>query len=120
MSRILAVDDDNSMTVYYTALFEEAGYEVSTASDATAALMKFRDFKPDLVVLDAEIPAGGGEMVFEMTREVLGSSVPIVFVTGLPERVLNFALTKSNTRVFKKPVKSEELLSAVAKLLCIR
>ena len=117
MSKILAVDDDNLMTDFYSAFFEEAGYEVSTAPDATAALVKFREFKPDLVILDAEMPAGGGERVFEIARTVLGSGIPVLFVTGLPERVINFAITQPRVRVFKKPVKSDELLSAVKELL---
>lgn len=117
MSRILAVDDEKLMTELYEALFSEAGYEVKTAPDAAAAMELFYDFKPDLLVLDAEMPGGGGERVFGITRKLLGSGVPVVFVTGLPERVVDFALTQSRVRVFKKPVAPAELLSAVEELL---
>lgn len=117
MPRILAVDDDASMEAFYQALFSEAGYEVKTAPDAAAAMDLYYDFKPDLVVLDADMPAGGGERVFRIARTVLGSAVPVIFVTGLPERVVDFALTQPGVRVFKKPVSSEELLAAVAGML---
>lgn len=120
MARILAVDDDASMEAYYLALFSEAGFEVKTAPDAAAAMDLYYDFKPDLIVLDAEMPAGGGERVFGIARTVLGSEVPVIFVTGLPERVIAFALTQTKVRVFSKPVKSEELLAAVTELLGIR
>ncbi len=117
MSRILAVDDDASMEAFYQALFSEAGYDVKTAPDAGAAMNLYYDFRPDIVVLDADMPAGGGERVFRIARTLLGSSVPIIFVTGLPERVVDFALMHTNVRVFRKPVNSEELLTAVAGML---
>jgi len=117
MARILAVDDDSSLEAYYLALFSEAGYDVKTAPDAAAAMELFYDFKPDLIVLDAEMPGGGGARVFSIARTVLGSGVPVVFVTGMPEKVIDFALTQARVRVFTKTVKSAELLAAVAKLL---
>lgn len=117
MARILAVDDDSSMEAYYAALFSEAGYVVKTAPDVVAAMEVYYDFKPDLIVLDAEMPGGGGERVFRIARTVLGSGVPVVFVTGLPERVIDFALTQSKVRVFTKAVNSSELLAAIEELL---
>lgn len=116
MALILAVDDDVAMTDFYRALFEEAGYTVKTAPDATSALILLRQISPDLIVLDAEMPAGGGEKVFEIARDVLGRGVPVIFVTGMPERVSRFALTKTKVRVFSKPVKADELLSTVAEM----
>jgi len=120
MSKILAVDDDNTMTEFYEALFSDAGYEVKTAPDATSAMMLFHDFKPDLIVLDAEMPGGGGERVFDIARTLLKNGMPVAFVTGIPEKVEGFARTQSNVRVFRKPVKAEELLSAVAEMILPR
>lgn len=117
MYKILAVDDDKSMTDYYSAIFSEAGYEVRTASDAVAGMEVFYDFHPHLIVLDAEMPEGGGEKVFSITRKLLASGTPVVFVTGLPERVTDYALTHTSVRVFAKPVKQEELLDCVAGML---
>lgn len=116
MLRILAVDDDLGMQEYYQALLSEAGYEVKTAPDASAALDLFYDFKPDLMVLDVEVPDGGGERIFRTARLLLDSGVPVAFVTGSPERVVDFALTQTKVRVFKKPVSSNELLTALIEL----
>ncbi|MDA8130171.1 MAG: response regulator [Elusimicrobia bacterium] len=117
MKRILAVDDDPALTEYYKALLQEAGYEVLIAPDATAAMMIFLELKPHLVILDAEMPGGGGEQVFMITREILKSGVPVIFVTGLPERVEPFLRAHGRVRLFKKPVRSEELLSCVSEML---
>ncbi len=117
MNKILAVDDDKPMIDFYYALFSEAGYEIKTAPDADAAIELYHDFKPDLIVLDAEMPGGGGEKVFRLVRTILGSDIPVIFVTGLPDRIIDFALTQTQVRVFQKPVKAGELLLAVEGLL---
>ncbi|OGR52993.1 MAG: hypothetical protein A2049_04510 [Elusimicrobia bacterium GWA2_62_23] len=117
MKKILAADDDQAMVDYYKALLSEAGYEVLAAADATAALIQYRDEKPDLVILDMQMPGGGGAQVFDVTRDVLKAGVPVIFVTGLPERAENFAKSYPKVRVFRKPVKSEELLACVASFL---
>lgn len=117
MKRILAVDDDLAMTEYYKALLQESGYEVRTACDATSAMICSRDFHPHLVILDAEMPGGGGEQVFHISREILQSGTPVVFVTGIPERVERFLLAYGKVRLFKKPVKSEELLACITEML---
>lgn len=117
MNTILAVDDDLATSEFYKALLTEAGYAVKTAGDATTAVMVFREYVPDLVVLDAEMPGGGGEKVFEMAREILGSGVPVLFITGMPERVASFPLKNTKTRVLRKPVKNEEILFSVAEML---
>ncbi|MDA8242733.1 MAG: response regulator [Elusimicrobia bacterium] len=117
MKRILAVDDDQSMTDLYRALLTDAGYEVLTAPEAVAASQALASFKPDLVILDAEMPGGGGEKVFESGGGLLKSGLPLIFVTGLPERVEKLALKFPNVGVMAKPVKAEELLSVIAELI---
>lgn len=120
MVKILAVDDESQMTDFYEGLFSDAGYEIKTAPDAAAAIELYYDYKPDLIVLDAQMPGGGGGKVFRIARTILGSDIPVIFVVGLPDKVLNFALTQSNVRVFQKPVKADALLSAAAEMLKIR
>ena len=108
------------MTDFYEDLFSGAGYEIKTAADATAGMDMYYDFKPDLLVLDADMPGGGGERVFGISRTLLNSDIPIVFITGLPERVAKLALTNSNVRVYQKPVDTKELLSTVKELIKAR
>lgn len=117
MNRILAVDDDLATSEFYKALLTEAGYAVKTAADATGAVMVFREYMPDLVMLDAEMPGGGGEKVFKITHEILGSGVPVLFITGMPERLAGLSAKNKRTRVLKKPVKNEVILSSVAEML---
>ena len=117
MIKILAADDDQAMVAYYTALFSEAGLEINTAEDGASALDKCRDFKPDLLILDVDMPNGGGAHVFTVIRRILQLGKPIIFVTGLPESVRGLALTYQLVSVFGKPVNGEVLLDEVRRLL---
>lgn len=79
MYKILAIDDDiNILNLYKEFL---SGFQVELASDSYSAISKFNSFKPDLVILDVDMPAGGGKKVFERIRSIFLSSIPILFVT---------------------------------------
>lgn len=117
MPKILAADDDDIIVDYYETLFSEAGWEVETAVDGTSALDKYVDFQPDLLVLDVDMPGGGGELVFGVIRRILQLGKPIIFVTGLPERVKGLPLTYQGVSVLPKPVNGERLLTEAKRLL---
>jgi DNA-binding response OmpR family regulator len=115
--KILAVDDDSAITEYYTRLLKGAGYQVETAAEATGAIILFRESPADLLILDVVMPSGGGRQVLDIISGFAEKSVPIVFVTGLPEKILPWVSGMPNVRVLKKPVDSKELLSVIAALL---
>ncbi|MDD2805362.1 MAG: response regulator [Elusimicrobiales bacterium] len=117
MAKILAADDERIIVDYYSALFSEAGLEVETAENGVSALAKCANFRPDLLVLDVDMPSGGGELVFTCIRRVLQLGKPVIFVTGLPERVKGLPLTYQWVSVFPKPINGEILLDEVRRLL---
>jgi DNA-binding response OmpR family regulator len=115
-ARILVVDDDPAILELYCELLAKAGYEVQRAEDAMGAVARFQEFKPALIILDVDMPAGGGKKVFERLRVQLASPAPIIFSTGAPESVQ--ALEKNmNVAVLKKPVAPALLLEMIKKLL---
>ncbi|MEA3306583.1 MAG: response regulator [Elusimicrobiota bacterium] len=116
MPKILAVDDDLYILDLYKTMLTEAGYEVATAEDAMSAVTKFQEFKPDLLILDVEMPAGGGEKVFDRLRNLFMVTIPIIFSTGVPENVQRYA-SFENVTVLKKPVDKETLLGEIKRLL---
>ncbi len=116
MAKILAVDDDLCILELYKEIFSKAGFEIETAEDASAAMMKFQTVKPDLLVLDVDMPAGGGQKVFDRLRNLLLASTPIIFSTGSPERVSGLA-RNFNVVILKKPVNPELLIDTARKLL---
>ena len=116
MSKVMAVDDDLYILELYKTMLKEAGYEVETAEDGMSAVTKFQEFKPDLLILDVEMPAGGGEKVFDRLRNLFMVTIPIIFSTGVPENVTRYASFK-NVTVLKKPVDKETLLNEIKRLL---
>ena len=83
---ILAVDDSTDMlALVEKALSDE--YQVITASDPGSAIEKaFGEPRPDLILLDVEMPdIGGFEVCRALKDEPLTSGIPIVFLTGKSE-----------------------------------
>lgn len=116
MKKILAADDDYGMRALYAELFSDAGYEVQTAADGAAALELFKAMDPDLLVLDVDMPSEGGDKVFDVTRGLLKTGKPVIFVTGHPEKVLDRAFFHTRVVVMQKPVAPEKLLAEAERL----
>jgi len=83
MSKILIIEDDLSigemMSIY---LFEE-GYQVKRAENGTQGEQLFREFGPDVIVLDIMLPDVDGIQLCSSFRSV--SSVPILMVSAKSE-----------------------------------
>jgi len=115
--KILAVDDDPGTLEFYKALLSEAGYQVETAAEATAAIMLYKRSPADLLILDVAMPSGGGGQVFNVVRGLAQKGIPVIFVTGLPEKVSSLVSPRSNVLVFRKPVDCAALLKGIPRLL---
>ena len=115
--KILAVDDDVAILDFYSSLLSKAGYAVETAAEATAAIILFKEAPADLLILDVAMPSGGGKQVLDVVSGLIQDGVPIVFVTGLPEKIEPWVSGMAKVRVLKKPVDSKELLSVIAGFL---
>ncbi len=114
--KLLVVDDDMTILELYKEILTKAGFEIQTAEDAIGAVTKFQEFKPALVILDVDMPAGGGKKVFERLRMQLMSPAPIIFSTASPEAVASLE-RNLNVVVLKKPLTPDLLVDTVKKLL---
>ncbi len=77
---ILLVDDEPTLRDTLAYNLRNAGYEVSTAADGSAALEQAREEMPDLVILDLMLPEIDGLTVCRSLRQV--SDVPILILTA--------------------------------------
>jgi len=68
MKTILLVEDDPFITDIYSSQFKAAGYKVDTAGDGQVALDKIRNTRPDLVVLDIDLPKIDGSEILKLLR----------------------------------------------------
>lgn len=114
--KILAVEDDPGTREFYRALLEEAGYVVKTAPDATAGIICCGEFLPDMLLLDWDMPGGGGGRVFEKICTLVGCRLPVLFITGFPGKV-EINRLRAKIGVLKKPANIKTILSEVERLL---
>jgi DNA-binding response OmpR family regulator len=83
VARILVVDDEPKIVQLVRDYLERAGFAVSTARDGNEALMRARQERPDLIVLDLGLPQLDG---LEVTRRLRrDSGVPIIMLTARHE-----------------------------------
>ncbi|MGH9278111.1 MAG: response regulator, partial [Acidimicrobiales bacterium] len=86
---ILVVDDDETFVGLARSLLEREGHHVVTAADGETALAAVDEHRPDLIVLDIEMPDMSGFEVLSRLRPRVG--VPVMVVSGQEgesERVL--------------------------------
>jgi two-component system KDP operon response regulator KdpE len=77
--RILVVDDQPQVRRFMRSTLTREGYEIDDAKTGEEALQKLRDFHPDLVLLDMNMPGIGG---LETCREIrAGTSAGIIMLT---------------------------------------
>jgi DNA-binding response OmpR family regulator len=81
--KILVVDDELEIVKVVRAYLEQSGFRVITASDGPQALAVFRHERPDLIVLDLNLPKLDGLDVCRTIRR--DSNVPIIMLTARVE-----------------------------------
>jgi DNA-binding response OmpR family regulator len=114
-ARVLVVEDDPSVRGLLHTLLTGEGYEVMTASDGLAGLVKASTAKPDLMLLDLMMPDLGGVRVLEELRsDPALADVPVIVVTGKLEAVPSLRGLLGEDNVFVKPFGVTELLERVA------
>jgi DNA-binding response OmpR family regulator len=114
---VLVVEDDPSVRGLLQTLLLAEGYDVATASDGLAGLVKACSHKPALILLDLMMPDLGGIRVLEELRaDPALESVPVIVVTGKIDAVPALAAELGEDSVFAKPFGVAELLARVAEV----
>jgi len=81
--RILVVDDDRLVLATLTHGLAQAGYEVIDADTGDDAILLAREHRPDLILLDIDMPAMDGFATLKALRaDPATRDIPVVFVTG--------------------------------------
>lgn len=111
--KILLVDDDFTNSMLLKRFIEAEGYEVTYASNGRIGLELYRDSRPDLILLDINMPEMNG---FEVARTIrLSDKRVIIFFltdrTDKVDRLYGFSL-KGNDYI-PKPFYPEELIAKI-------
>lgn len=116
---ILIVDDDQLMLETVRNALQEADFMPVEAADGVSALARFREFSPDLVLLDLVMPGMDGFAVCRELRSLPGGLyTPVLMVTGLGDTAsINHAFEAGATDFFTKPVNLELLVFKIHYML---
>jgi two-component system response regulator MtrA len=111
-ARILVVDDDAALAEMLTLVLQNEGFQSLIVSRGDDALGAFRDYKPDLVLLDLMLPGTDG---IEVCRQIRGESgVPIVMLTAKSDTVdVVVGLESGADDYIAKPFKPKELVARI-------
>ncbi|MEO8431260.1 MAG: response regulator [Acidobacteriota bacterium] len=114
--RILSVEDDPDQAAFLRAVLESAGYVVQVCSDPFAFESDLATFRPDLVLMDSELPGSSGLALARYLRqEERYATLPVIFLTAGAETSLRIAALRSGAdEHLSKPVAPGLLLSTVA------
>ncbi len=81
MPILLLVDDESSVRYTFNRLFSSDEIQVLTAATVAEGVALFRERRPEVVVLDLQLPDGSGLQVFEEVRKI-NKKTPVIFITA--------------------------------------
>ena len=81
MPILLLVDDESSVRYTFNRLFTSDEVQVLTAATVAEGVALFRERRPEVVVLDLQLPDGSGLQVFEEVRKI-NKKTPVIFITA--------------------------------------
>lgn len=116
MTRILIVEDEESLSDPLSYLLEREGFEVRIADDGITAVTEFERHGADLVLLDLMLPGQPGTEVIRQIRAT--SQVPVIMLTAKDseiDKVVGLELGADD--YVTKPYSSRELLARIRAVL---
>jgi CheY-like chemotaxis protein len=121
--KILVVDDNQVVLKAMYFLLRNHGYEVIMAASGADTLASLRRDKPDLVLLDLDLPDAGnvqnalrdGFLLMDWARRIgVGENIPVIIISALdPEEYRARAQASGIPICFRKPVDNDQLLAAI-------
>ena len=112
MARILIVEGNPSNMKLACFLLESAGHTMLTCTDAEAGLILARDERPDLILMDIQLPGMDGlEAVAQLKREDATRAIPVIALTmkGDEQRIRSAGCDG----YIAKPLRYQEFLATV-------
>jgi response regulator RpfG family c-di-GMP phosphodiesterase len=115
--RILLVDDDPALRTLLRTTFEVADVDVTEAESADVARRRIRAARPDVIVLDVNMPQTTGlELCEELKADPLTREIPIILLTGSEGGTTAAAKRAGADAFLRKPFSPLELLSVADRL----
>jgi CheY-like chemotaxis protein len=119
MSRVLIVDDSETIVKFLRMILESERYEVDTALNGTEGLAKAREALPDLVITDSIMPGMDGfSLLHALRADPSTEAVPVIMLTSGDPHDPDHVVREPQPEAFvKKSADLAPLLSAVREAL---
>jgi twitching motility two-component system response regulator PilH len=118
IKNILVVDDSATDRQYLTDLLAKNGYKVETAQNADEALVKAKQLRPDLVLMDIVMPGQNGfQATRALSKDEATKAIPVIICTTKGQDTDKAWGMKQGARDYiVKPVSGPELLKKISAL----
>lgn len=86
MTKVAIIEDDLVISQMYRMKFEGSGLEVKMAGNGVRGVELVEDYKPDIILLDLQMPEMDGTTALEIIRKKpWGKNIPVIILTNLGE-----------------------------------
>jgi DNA-binding response OmpR family regulator len=120
MPKIVIAEDDQMIAASLEDGFTQAGFEVVIGGDGEEALMKIRESKPDIILLDIMMPKLDGiGVVWELKADAELAKIPVVMLTNLsdPATVSKILEAGVTDYLLKSEQSIDEIVSKVTEVM---
>jgi DNA-binding response OmpR family regulator len=119
LGRILVIDDEPEITEIIKAYMSNAGYEVEVENEPQNGIQDARNFKPNVIILDIQMPfMDGYDVCSQLRADPDTAETPVLFLTGKDVREdRGKAFGVGGDFYIKKPFSCERLLQMVKTIM---
>ena len=116
--KILAIDDQQLVLLPLKKNLQNLGYTVAIETDGARGIKLINSFKPDLIILDLNMPRISGIEIIKYIRQQKNSNTPIMVLSGnTDDQTIAASFDLGVNDYMKKPLTSTEICIRIAQLI---
>lgn len=117
--KVLIIEDDMDVAKILALRFKAAGFEIAHVVDGMNAIREAQQFKPDIIILDMMLPAGGGWGVLKNLRlSIYTSLTPVIVYTGMEDEARKKEMEAMGVEAyFQKPYDPVKIVEKAQEIL---
>ena len=112
---ILCIDDDQDFLDSMRIILENSQYQIETSNSAEDGIRKYKEIKPDLVLVDLMMEEVDAGTEFVKDVKLLGNTAPVFLLSSVGDNLISTIdyTALGFAGVFQKPVVKQRLLAVI-------